>query len=1159
MKKLLFILFLFVGFVAKSQIVVPRSPIAIASQDARLYATFNLKIPVYADTTTANTYIGHDSVGLVFYNRADSNVYIRDLGLGAHRWKLLGPAGTGNVIDVFGRIGHVIALTGDYAAFYPVLSGAYTDPTWIASLSAGKIVGTQTVTPGSSKIVLGGTPTGAAFQPFSIDIVPANVLLSTLGGTLGIGQINATGAASSSTFLRGDGTWSSPGSTVTGLPNSWVGAGYRLTFNFTNNVRTLFSRGYLVLDSTTNSNGITFFPDTSAGKLATKTDLLTAPTLTSTQIAVGNGSNKMSSSANLYFQSGWGTSGFGSFIGMGPTGAGVSFSPSDGSFGFSYNGHVLGTNNTVIGTQSGVGGSANQNYNTAAGAYAMSTMAGNNPSFNTAIGQAALFSIADSNNIGIGVHSGDSLGSGSGHKNSIFIGNYSGAVHGALSGGTGLKNTIIVGDSVRIDSSNTATFGRNNQRIILGNGGGNTAAMNALHNGIVGAIFFNTDSTSTGSGYCVWIGSKWINLGSGGSSGISLTTNFTSGVATLVGSVLNIPNYSAALAPFSDAGPIVKNSSDGSKQITISAVNLTTATNRTYTGPDVDGILELQANTATLINKTMSAASNTFSGFTNTNLSGTAGITNANLATMAAHTFKLNNTGGSAVPIDATATQATAELNIFASGTKGLVPASGGGTVNFMRADGTWAAPPGGGGSDSGVVAQFGLAQSIVGTTKFFRVDTAALYAAKISYFVNGLGLGLTNHDSVYWGMSPLIQNTHISGSNNFNVFFDSTTLTISKLAPGSRVMTDPTTDALTTQAELLHQPVKYATTGALAANTYANGTAGVGATLTENANGALAAQDGQAITAGDRILVKNEATTSHNGLYTVTQVGTGGTPYILTRGNYSSIAANMAAGSMVYIQTGTTQAGQLWAQTTTGTITFGTTGLVYAGISAGGTVTSVTGTTNRITSTGGTTPAIDISATFEALLGKVANRIDQNNASTTSAQFRGVISDETGTGFAVFATSPLFVTPRLASTSTTGYVWTATDALGNGSFQVSSGGGLSSFTSPNSTITVGGTLSAPTVDVLHPNLEPTSTVSTATSFSLVAGDIVDYIWVDPTSATTGFQVGTTSSGGDVISSRNLLAGSKNDWFVGFRATASTTLFFQGISSSTVITLIKRQ
>lgn len=35
----------------------------------------------------------------------------------------------------------------------------------------------------------------------------------------------------------------------------------------------------------------------------------------------------------------------------------------------------------------------------------------------------------------------------------------------------------------------------------------------------------------------------------------------------------------------------------------------------------------------------------------------------------------------------------------FTSTEKGTVPASGGGTTNFLRADGTWAAPAGGGGS----------------------------------------------------------------------------------------------------------------------------------------------------------------------------------------------------------------------------------------------------------------------------------------------------------------------------------------------------------------------------------------------------------------------------------------------------------------------------
>jgi hypothetical protein len=45
----------------------------------------------------------------------------------------------------------------------------------------------------------------------------------------------------------------------------------------------------------------------------------------------------------------------------------------------------------------------------------------------------------------------------------------------------------------------------------------------------------------------------------------------------------------------------------------------------------------------------------------------------------------------------ANAAAQTALLNAFTSALKGLVPASGGGTTNYLRADGTWAAPPGGG------------------------------------------------------------------------------------------------------------------------------------------------------------------------------------------------------------------------------------------------------------------------------------------------------------------------------------------------------------------------------------------------------------------------------------------------------------------------------
>ena len=52
-----------------------------------------------------------------------------------------------------------------------------------------------------------------------------------------------------------------------------------------------------------------------------------------------------------------------------------------------------------------------------------------------------------------------------------------------------------------------------------------------------------------------------------------------------------------------------------------------------------------------------------------------------------------NNTGTTASAIDLTPSQVTAMLPIFTSLLKGLTPASGGGSINFLRADGQWQKP----------------------------------------------------------------------------------------------------------------------------------------------------------------------------------------------------------------------------------------------------------------------------------------------------------------------------------------------------------------------------------------------------------------------------------------------------------------------------------
>jgi hypothetical protein len=81
-------------------------------------------------------------------------------------------------------------------------------------------------------------------------------------------------------------------------------------------------------------------------------------------------------------------------------------------------------------------------------------------------------------------------------------------------------------------------------------------------------------------------------------------------------------------------------------------------------------------------------------------------VTNAKLALIPAHSYIGNNTGSSATAAYITNTQLTADLNLFTSSLQGLVPASGGGTTNFLRADGTFAAPP----TSSGTVTSVALA-----------------------------------------------------------------------------------------------------------------------------------------------------------------------------------------------------------------------------------------------------------------------------------------------------------------------------------------------------------------------------------------------------------------------------------------------------------------
>jgi hypothetical protein len=118
-----------------------------------------------------------------------------------------------------------------------------------------------------------------------------------------------------------------------------------------------------------------------------------------------------------------------------------------------------------------------------------------------------------------------------------------------------------------------------------------------------------------------------------------------------------------------------------------------------------------------------------------------------------------------------------------------------------------------------------------------------------------------------------------------------------------------------------------YMTVAALPTCTYATGALGVGATLTATANGALTAQDGITPAAGDTIWVALQASVFQNGLYTVTQVGTAGTPWILTRDLNADQAADYTKSVTVEIAKGQLHAGRR-LKVKGGTYTIGTAGL---------------------------------------------------------------------------------------------------------------------------------------------------------------------------------------------------------------------------------------
>ena len=149
------------------------------------------------------------------------------------------------------------------------------------------------------------------------------------------------------------------------------------------------------------------------------------------------------------------------------------------------------------------------------------------------------------------------------------------------------------------------------------------------------------------------------------------------------------------------------------------------------------------------------------------------------------------------------------------------------------------------------------------------------------------------------------------------------------------------------------HDPVRVEREGNLSAD-YDNGTAGVGATLTNNSTQAALVIDGVTLSTNDRVLIYEQTDATQNGVYTVTNTGSASTNWVLTRSTDTDSYApsdpnSFGKGDAFFVLEGAAGAGELYVMNTEGTITFGTTNITFTQVAA----TAVYSAGNGITLTG--------------------------------------------------------------------------------------------------------------------------------------------------------------------------------------------------------------